>query len=204
MGFCLFNNVALAAQDLASRGKRVAIVDLDVHHGNGTQDIFWERGDVLFVSMHGSPLYPGTGAVEERGAHQGIGATLNLPVPANTGHEGWMDVFARAALPKVRHFAPDVILVSAGFDAHKNDPIGNCLLVAQSYHACVAALREAQPRIAAVLEGGYDLEALGMGAAATAAALAGQPCPVTEEAPAGERPWASLEARVLAAHPDLA
>ncbi len=204
MGFCLFNNVAIAAHDLTTRGRRVAVVDLDVHHGNGTQDVFYERADVLYVSMHGWPLYPGTGAVEERGAGKGIGRTLNLPVPANTGHEGWLEVMDAAVVPKVRDFAPDVILVSAGFDAHKNDPIGNCLLVGQTFYECARRLRAVQPRIAAVLEGGYDLEGLGAGVAATASALAGIDCPVQEEIPAGVRPWKELEPRVRAAHPDLA
>jgi len=203
MGFCLFNNVALAADALARQGKRVAIVDVDVHHGNGTQDVFWARDDVLFVSLHGWPLYPGTGRVEERGEGKGEGFTLNLPVPANTGHDGWLEAFDQAVVPKVRGFAPDVILVSAGFDAHKNDPIGNCLLVAQTYWGCVDRLRRLQPRIAAVLEGGYDLEALGMGAAATSNALAGRASPIDEEAPVGERPWSALRDAVLREHPDL-
>ena len=191
MGFCLFNGVALAADRLAREGARVAIVDVDVHHGNGTQDVFLERDDVLFASLHGWPLYPGTGRLDEVGAGRGRGFTLNLPLAGGTGHEGWLEAYRGAVLPKVRAFGPDVVLVSAGFDAHWRDPIGNLRLVAQTFHEAVALLRDVTPRVAAVLEGGYDLEGLALGVRATAAALLGMPPPDVEEPRPGARPWSS-------------
>lgn len=198
MGFCLFNNVAIAAHALAGEGKRVTIVDLDVHHGNGTQDVFWERKDVHFVSTHGWPLYPGTGAAEDA-----TPTILNLPLAPGTGHEGYVEVFANAVIPFVRRARPDVILVSAGFDAHHRDPIGNLGLVSTTYHECVSMLRDVQPRIAAVLEGGYDLEAMASCSVATAAALLGEPLEEKEAPLAGKKPWAALVPRVRSAHPDL-
>ena len=201
MGFCLFNNVAIAARRLTARGKRVAVVDVDVHHGNGTQDAFWDDGRVLFASLHGWPLYPGTGAAEERGAH---GNVLNLPLPAGTAHEGWLECVREAVVPKLRAFRPDVVLVSAGYDAHHRDPLGNLRLVGRTYHACLGLLREVQPRVACVLEGGYDLLGLAEGVHATAAALVGEPCPPMEAPLPGLRPWGQLAARVRAAHPDAA
>ena len=200
MGFCLLSNVAVAAHALAREGKRVAVVDVDVHHGNGTQDVLWERDDALFVSLHGWPLYPGTGAVEEHGEGAGRDATLNLPLPAGTGHEGWLEVFEKAAVPAVASFAPDIILVSAGYDAHFRDPLGNLLLAGATFHACVAALRRVQPRMACVLEGGYDLQGVAAGVHATAAALLGEPAPPDEGAPPGRRAWDALAPRV-ARHP---
>jgi acetoin utilization deacetylase AcuC-like enzyme len=168
MGFCLLNNVAIAANALR---RRVAIVDVDVHHGNGTQDVFYERDDVLYASLHGWPLYPGTGAAGEAGRGKGAGSTLNVPLPAGTTDAAWMERVEHAVLPAVRAFRPDVVLVSAGFDADARDPLGNLALSPRSFRACVAALRDVQPRIAAVLEGGYDLDAVREGAAAVTAAL---------------------------------
>ena len=173
MGFCLFNNVALAAQRLTEGGRRVAIVDIDVHHGNGTQDIFYDRDDVLYVSLHQWPLYPGTGAADETGAGKGEGFTVNLPVPPGTTHEAWMDVFRRGALPTIEAFAPDVVLVSAGFDGHARDPLGGLRLTAATYHDAVSDLVAIVPRVAAVLEGGYDLTAVEHCSAAVGAALMG-------------------------------
>jgi acetoin utilization deacetylase AcuC-like enzyme len=170
MGFCLINNVAIAA---AALGRRAAIVDIDVHHGNGTQDIFYDRGDVLYVSTHGWPLYPGTGRAEETGRGDGTGATLNVPLPAGTDDDTYRAAFERLVAPKVRSFAPDIILVSAGFDADARDPLGNLRLTPRSFYDSVAVLRDIQPRIAAVLEGGYDLRAVEEGARAVALALAG-------------------------------
>ena len=198
MGFCLFNNVAIAADALAREGKRVTVVDVDVHHGNGTQDILAASPAGDFVSLHGWPLYPGTGSIDEQGPR-----LLNLPLPPGTDHEGYLEVFERAVVPFVERARPDVILVSAGFDAHHRDPLGNLGLVSTTYHRCIARLRDIQPRIAAVLEGGYDLEAVARCSVATAAALAGDPLPQPETPLAGKRPWAELEARVRAAHPAL-
>jgi acetoin utilization deacetylase AcuC-like enzyme len=196
MGFCLFNNVVLAADALMQEGKRVCIVDVDVHHGNGTDDFAKARPDLFFVSTHGWPLYPGTGGIEEQGPTR-----LNLPLPAGTGHEGYLEVFERAVIPFVRSARPDVILVSAGFDAHHADPLGNLALVSGTYHRAVSMLREVQPRVAAVLEGGYDLGAMASCSVATAAALVGEPDPTREEPISGRRPWAELEKRLTAARP---
>jgi len=171
MGFCLLNNVAIAAHDLTTRGRRVAIVDIDVHHGNGTQDIFFERADVLYVSLHGWPLYPGTGRAEETGRGAGLGTTLNIPLAAGTKHDAYLAALDGLAMPKVRSFAPDVILISVGFDADARDPLGNLALGPRTYHEAVAKLRDAQPRIAAILEGGYDLAAVEEGTAAVCQAL---------------------------------
>lgn len=166
MGFCLLNNVAIAAHDLTKRGHRVAIVDIDVHHGNGTQDIYYERPDVLFLSLHGSPLYPGTGAADETGRGAGAGFTLNVPLPAGTDHARWLAAFDALAMPKVRAFAPAVILVSVGFDADARDPLGNLAIEPRTYHDAVVRLRTLTPRVAVVLEGGYALDAVEEGAAA--------------------------------------
>lgn len=198
MGFCLLNNVAIAADALARDGKRVAVVDVDVHHGNGTQDILARSGTARFVSLHGWPLYPGSGAVEEAWPD-----VLNLPLPAGTAHEGYVEVFEHAVVPFVRAARPDIILVSAGFDAHRRDPLGNLALTAGTYYDCITRLRDVQPRIAAVLEGGYDLVALERCAAATAAALVGAPDPSDEASHEGPRPWAALAPRVGRAHPGL-
>lgn len=207
MGFCLFSNIALAADLIAREGKRVAVVDIDVHHGNGTQDAFYARGDVLFADMHGWPIYPGTGAIEETGADAGAGMTLNVPLPSATSTDGWLEVFHATVAPKLRAFRPDAILVSAGFDADHRDPIGNLLLAPRAFHEAVATLRAITPRIGAVLEGGYDVDAVRDGAHAVAAALVGEPLPkelAARKEPDGGRPWAQLAPRVLAAHPDIA
>ncbi len=192
MGFCLFNNVAAAAHDLTRMGLEVAIVDIDVHHGNGTQDIFYERGDVLYVSLHQSPFYPGTGHAHEIGQGPGRGYTVNLPVPSGTGHAGWLELIERVVLPVLDAFEPDVILVSAGYDAHALDPIGGLELVAPTYHACLQQLLSVTGDLACILEGGYSLEALGTCLPATAAALAGQAEPSEEPITQGVRPWGML------------
>jgi len=173
MGFCLYNNIAVAAAALRADGvERVAIVDIDVHHGNGTQQAFYADPAVLFVSTHQFPFYPGTGAAEETGVGAGEGFTLNLPLPAGTGDSGYLDVHARRVLPALEAFLPEVILVSAGFDAHERDPLGGMRLTTEGYRAIVGSLRDAARqlaggRIAFVTEGGYDLQALGECLAAT-------------------------------------
>ncbi len=166
MGFCFFNSIAVAAAALRARGLRPAIVDWDVHHGNGTQDIFYADADVLFVSLHEWPQYPGTGAAAETGVGAGIGATLNVPVPAGTDGARYLEIFTAQVVPRVRAFAPDIILVSAGFDAHRADPIGGLALDTATYAALTRALLAISPRLLCVLEGGYDLDALGQSVAA--------------------------------------
>jgi acetoin utilization deacetylase AcuC-like enzyme len=164
MGFCLFNNVAIAAAHArAEHGlARIAIVDVDVHHGNGTQAAFWDDPDTLYLSTHQSPLYPGTGAREERGAH---GNVVNLPLPMGTGSLAWRKVVEAEILPAIDAFAPDLILLSAGFDAHRADPLADMGLVEEDYAWVTRELlrlagTHAGGRLVSVLEGGYDPRAL--------------------------------------------
>ena len=160
MGFCLVNNVAVAAAAARAAGQRVAIFDWDVHHGNGTEAIFYEDGDVLYVSMHEWPQYPGTGARIDVGRGAGIGATVNVPVPSGTTSAEYLDQFRAVVLPAIFDFAPDIILVSAGFDAHRDDPLGGLVLDDETYRTLTVELLAIQPRLALVLEGGYSLPAL--------------------------------------------
>ncbi len=164
MGFCFFGNVAVAAEHLrcAHGFGRVAIFDFDVHHGNGTQHLFEERADVLYASTHQYPFYPGTGAAGEVGIGAGKGATLNVPLPAGTSDDGYRQAFAEQVLPALRAFAPDVLLVSAGFDVWRLDPLGGMAVTEAglaSWGAELGALADevAGGRLLSVLEGGYDL-----------------------------------------------
>ncbi|MCB1008603.1 MAG: histone deacetylase [Acidobacteria bacterium] len=167
MGFCFFNQAAIVAERAIARhgASRVAIVDFDVHHGNGTQHLFEERGDVLYASLHQWPFYPGTGAARERGRGEGEGATLNLPLPAGTGDEGYAAAFRDALLPELEAFSPDLLVVSAGFDAWRDDPLGGMRVSEPAFGEWGAWLREAAEsscggRMVSLLEGGYDLSAL--------------------------------------------
>jgi acetoin utilization deacetylase AcuC-like enzyme len=173
MGFCLLNHVAVAAEHARSRGVgRIAILDWDVHHGNGTQDIFYDDPQVLYLSAHQSPFYPGTGGVREVGSEQGRGFTVNVPLPARSGEDVYAAAFSGVFLPVLREFGPALILVSAGYDAHAADLLGGMALESTSlgrFAAWLASLaREvgAAP-LALVLEGGYNLDALREGVAAT-------------------------------------
>jgi acetoin utilization deacetylase AcuC-like enzyme len=166
MGFCLFNNVAVAAAALRAGGlARVAIIDWDVHHGNGTQHVFERDPAVFYASLHQWPLYPGTGASGERGLGPGEGATLNLPLAAGAGEVEWLGAFERELLPALEAFAPEFVLVSAGFDAHRLDPLAATNLEEHAYAEMSARLlelaaRSASGRLVSVLEGGYHLNAL--------------------------------------------
>ena len=177
MGFCLFNNVAVAARhalDTLGAG-RVFILDWDVHHGNGTNDIFHRSPEVLFVSIHQSPLYPGTGPLSDAGAGEGEGYTVNLPVPPYSGDDVWLSLVEHVAVPAAREFDPDLVLVSAGFDAHRADPLAMCELEAGSFAEMARHVRAlagtVEAPVGAVLEGGYDLQALSESTAATLEAL---------------------------------
>jgi acetoin utilization deacetylase AcuC-like enzyme len=166
MGFCFFNNVAVAAEHLRRRGaSRVAIFDFDVHHGNGTQHIFEARADVLYASTHQYPFYPGTGAADETGVGAGEGFTLNVPLPAGTGDDGYAEAIQGRILPALRRFAPDVLLLSAGFDAWRADPLGGMRVTRDGFRAwgewCAELAAEVcGGRVLALLEGGYDLRNL--------------------------------------------
>jgi acetoin utilization deacetylase AcuC-like enzyme len=166
MGFCLFNNVAVAAAALRAQGlARVAILDWDVHHGNGTQHLFERDPSVFYASLHQWPLYPGTGAAGERGLGPGEGTTRNCPQPAGAGDAEWLGAFEREILPELEAFAPEFVLVSAGFDAHRLDPLAGTRLSENAYaemtaRLCELAARSAGGRLVSVLEGGYHLEAL--------------------------------------------
>ena len=167
MGYCLFNNVAIAAQHLLSKHKlsRIAILDWDVHHGNGTQHAFEHDPRVLFISMHQWPLYPGTGAASERGLSAGEGATLNLPLEAGSADREYLATFEQRVLPALDEFAPEFLLISAGFDAHERDPLGGMRVTREGFTSMTdLALRCAKQhcggRVVSLLEGGYDLEGL--------------------------------------------
>jgi acetoin utilization deacetylase AcuC-like enzyme len=157
MGFCLFNNVAVAARAAqAEQGAaRVAILDWDVHHGNGTQAIFWDDPSVLYVSLHQWPFYPGTG-----GPGQGNETIVNIPLPAGSEDDEYLRAFEEVVEPALRRFEPDLLLVSAGFDAHRDDPLASMELTESGFRELAQRCRHLAPRLAATLEGGYNLETL--------------------------------------------
>ena len=175
MGFCFFNNAAVAARHAQAvyGAERVAIMDFDVHHGNGTQHIFWNDRNVMYASTHEMPHYPGTGSLSERGEHDQI---VNAPLRAGDGSEAFREAMEVAILPRVEEFAPDLIVISAGFDAHRRDPLGNLNLVEADFvwatrSVMEIAQRRCGGRVVSVLEGGYDLDALARSAAAHLLAL---------------------------------
>jgi len=176
MGFCLINNVAVAAAELAANGQKVAIVDWDVHHGNGTQDIFYDDPDVLYVSTHEFPLYPGSGRADETGGPNAPMSNLNLPFPAGTRGDVFRRAFDEVIAPVVSSFAPDWLFISAGFDAHRNDPLAGLELTAADYADFAVRLQQLAParRTVVVLEGGYDFEALSLSTGSTLSALIGE------------------------------
>jgi acetoin utilization deacetylase AcuC-like enzyme len=178
MGFCLFNNVAVAARRArdAHGVRRVLILDWDVHHGNGTQDVFYDTDEVLFVSIHQSPLYPGTGAARETGTGSGAGTTVNLPVPPGTGDAAFGSLVEHVVVPLARRYAPELVLISAGYDAHADDPLAECTVTDAGFATMATSVRaladELDVPVGVVLEGGYELGALARGFAVTLEALA--------------------------------
>jgi acetoin utilization deacetylase AcuC-like enzyme len=175
MGFCLFNNAAIAARHAQKKHgiARAAVIDFDVHHGNGSQDIFWSDASVMYGSTHQMPLYPGTGAKNERGEHDTI---VNAPLRPGDGGVKFREAFESVILPRLRDFAPEFVVISAGFDAHMRDPLANLNLLESDFEWATRKLMEladkyAQSRVVSVLEGGYDLQGLANSAAAHVAAL---------------------------------
>lgn len=175
MGFCLLNNVAVTAAVLAARGERVLVVDIDAHHGNGTQDAFWTDDRVTYVSLHQWPLYPGTGALDEVGGGAGVGTTVNVPLPAGATGDAYLAAVDELIAPLVELRSPSWLLLSAGFDAHRADPLTGLGLSAGDYALLVNRLAALVPsgRVVALLEGGYDLAALRSSTAAAVLALVG-------------------------------
>ncbi len=195
-GFCLFNNVAVAAAHAraAHGAERVLILDWDVHHGNGTEEIFWADPNVCFVSIHQSPLWPGSGALGDVGAGEGEGLTVNLPVPPGSGNDRYEALVAHVVAPLARAWRPELILVSAGYDAHRSDPLAQCMVDEQGFAAMAGAVGDVGRALGApvgmVLEGGYDTAALAASVVASLAALSsgdgGEPPPAATVAAEAE------------------
>ncbi len=198
MGFCLFNNVAVAATSaLAAGAKRVLVLDWDVHHGNGTQNTFLARRDVLFCSSHQFPFYPGSGAASEIGTGEGRGFTVNVPLPGGRSDADYGAVFNDVFLPIAQRYAPDLVIVSAGFDPHANDPLGGMNVTERGFAAMSSAVKQlaescCDGKLMLVLEGGYDLDGLAQSVHACAEVLAS---PRREEFPSGVTPSAASAVR---------
>jgi acetoin utilization deacetylase AcuC-like enzyme len=202
MGFCLFNNVAIAAAVLADAGERVAIIDWDVHHGNGTQAIFWDDPRVLYVSTHQYPFYPGTGAAEEIGGPGAEGTTVNIPLPAGATGDVVARAFDEVVEPAMSRFAPTWVLISAGFDAHRDDPLAELALSDGDFAQLAGSVADFAPapgRLVLFLEGGYDLGALTRSVRSTMGRLLG--APFEAESPTAGGPGAEWVQRARAAQP---
>lgn len=201
MGFCFLNNIAIAAEHALTRPdiERVLVVDWDVHHGNGTQAAFYGRRDVLFASTHQFPFYPGTGALREDGSGEGQGYTLNVPLPGGSTDGDYRRLFTDLLAPAVQRFDPDLVLVSAGFDAHGRDPLGGMALSHEGFADLCGTMKaladaHADGRLVLVLEGGYDLQGLADSAHACVEVLAGVAAPGGEDAPSSRGGTALREA----------
>jgi len=161
MGFCLFNNIAIAANEISKQDKKVLIFDFDVHHGNGTQDIFYDRNDVMYQSFHLSPHYPGTGHTSETGIGEGEGFNVNIPVSHGNGNNAISKTLDEVFLPIAKQFKPDIIFFSTGYDSHHLDPLGGLKLTSHFYSEIIEKFQKIQPKIVCTLEGGYNLEWIG-------------------------------------------
>lgn len=209
MGFCLFNNVAIAAQHAldACGARRVLILDWDVHHGNGTNDIFAERDDVLFCSIHQWPLYPGSGRAADVGHGAGEGHAVNLPVPGGSGDDVFVSLVEHVVRPLARAYEPDLVLLSAGYDAHADDPLAGCMVTDAGYGALAASARamasELGVPLGIVLEGGYDLGALARSVTITLDAVGAARAPVVAEVPRHRLATQALERLAAGRWPGL-
>lgn len=200
LGFCLFNNIAVVAERLTREGSRVAIVDWDVHHGDGTQDTFNQREDVLYVSLHQFPFYPGSGWVDEVGQGHGRGRTVNIAIPPGTRGDAADRAFSRIVMPVLTEFAPDWILVSAGYDSHRDDPLADVALETQDFGRMSGYLSRFDLPVIVFLEGGYNLPAIEASVTATLAGLAGEMPDPSGGSPDQALEMVDLAARVAATH----
>jgi acetoin utilization deacetylase AcuC-like enzyme len=210
MGFCLFANAAIAARWAQDHHgvDRVLVVDFDVHHGNGTQDVFYEDPTVMFFSTHQYPYYPGTGAADEVGVELGHGATINVPFPSYVGDEGYLRAFRRLLVPAARHFRPQVVFLSAGYDAHWMDPLAGMQLSIEGYAALVQELLAladelCNGKLISILEGGYHLDVLAHSVLTTLRLLSDSPQPISDpfgKSPQGERDVTALIDRLRNLH----
>lgn len=181
MGFCLFNNAALAANEISKSVKRVLIFDSDVHHGNGTQDIFYNRNDVMYQSFHLYPHFPGTGEINEIGLDQGKGYTVNAPLSFGNGDEAISKLLDEIFIPISKDFKPDLIIFSSGFDSHHSDPLGGLKLTANIFGEILYRFQEIQPKIVCTLEGGYNLRWIGKCFSSQIAQLSGNPIKIVDD-----------------------
>ncbi len=201
MGFCLLNTAAIAAADAIERGcKRVAILDWDVHHGNGTQDIFYGRSDVLYISLHQYPMFPGTGSEAETGIGEGEGYTINIPLEVGTSDAGYLEHLRKTVAPAIDAYAPDLLILSAGYDAHAEDPIGGMRVSDEGFRQM---MREIVPvanrhggKLLAVLEGGYNARALARCVCDAIEILDDIPAKTTSSA-SGEHPHEAEKSRII-------
>jgi len=161
MGFCLFNNTAIAANEISKKGKKVLVFDPDVHHGNGTQDIFYERKDVMYQSFHLYPHFPGTGDINEIGNNKGKGYTINTPLAYGNGNKAARQLMDEIFIPTAKKFKPDIIIISVGYDSHHSDPLGGLKLTSNFYAEIIEKFQKVQPKIVSTIEGGYNLKWIG-------------------------------------------